>query len=114
MIVDWIRLLNMILFSHPGDLQRCRPFLVCGKQVGVMQAKVVEAAGRHPDVFQIDPSGTVSLNPSLSTYEDRSARINHVLSQWREERLFVTLKGWRNEVYLFNCPSSFIFKRISI
>ena len=82
----------------PGDLQHCRPFLVCGKQVGVMQARVIEAACRYPDVFHMDSSGMMSLHPSLTTYEERSARINQVLTQWREERLFVTLKGWRNEV----------------
>lgn len=66
--------------------------------MGVMQAKVVEAACRYPDVFQMDSSGMISMHPSLKTYEERSARINHVLTQWKEERLFVTLKGWRNEV----------------
>ncbi|XP_057373390.1 uncharacterized protein LOC130694337 [Daphnia carinata] len=86
-------------FYFNGDLQRCRPFLVCGKQVGVMQARVVEAACRYPDVFHMDSSGMVSMHPSLKTYEERSARINHVLTQWKEERLFVTLKGWRNECY---------------
>ena len=92
-----LNLFSFIIFS-PGDLQHCRPFLVCGKQVGVMQARVVEAACRHPDVFQMDSSGMISMHPALTTYEERSARINHVLSQWKEERLFVTLKGWRNEV----------------
>lgn len=67
--------------------------------MGVMQPKVLEAALRHPDVFMLDGStGSVLMHPSLTTYEDRSARIHSVLSQWRDESLFVTLKGWRNEV----------------
>nr|SVE75136.1 EOG090X06MA [Daphnia dolichocephala] len=93
------RKFNCFYFNGKCDLQRCRPFLVCGKQVGIMQAKVVEAACRYPEVFQMDSSGMVSMHPSLTTYEERSARINHVLTIWREERLFVTLKGWRNECY---------------
>nr|CAG4634800.1 EOG090X06MA [Alona affinis] len=90
----------LFILCFAGDLQRCRPFLVAGKQVGVMQPRVLEAALRHPDVFLLDASsGSVWMHPSLVTYEERSARINAVLSQWREEGSFVTLKGWRDECY---------------
>jgi hypothetical protein len=54
------------IFLPPGDLQHCRPFLVCGKQVGVMQARVVEAACRYPDVFQMDSSGMISMEGGTS------------------------------------------------
>ena len=67
------------------------------QQLGVMQARVIEAASRYPDDAFLIPRKW-SLHPSMTTYEERSARINQVLTQWREERLFVTLKGWRNEV----------------
>ncbi len=64
-----------------------------------MQPRVLEAALRHPDVFQLDSSsGNVMLNPSLASYEERSAKMHLVLTQWRDESLFITLKGWRNEV----------------
>ena len=67
------------------------------QQLGVMQARVIEAASRYPDDAFLIPRKW-SLHPSMTTYEERSARINQVLTQWREERLFVTLKCWANEV----------------
>jgi len=99
-ILDQIKETFFLIFLSSGDLQNCRPFLVAGVQVGLMQPRVVEAALRHPDVFHFDSgSGSVMLHPTFTTYEERSAKINHVLSQWREQSLFVTLKGWRDEVF---------------
>ncbi len=69
----------------------------------MMQPRVLEAALRHPDVFQLDSSsGNVMLHPSLASYEERSAKMHLVLTQWRDESLFITLKGWRNEVYIYS------------
>lgn len=65
-----------------------------------MQAGVIEATLRHPDVFMTDATGAIWLNPSLKTYDERSSVMNQVLSQWKEEGLFVTLKGWRDEVFV--------------
>ena len=82
-----------------GDLQSCRPFFVGDKQVGLVQPNVLEAIRRHPEAFWEDPlSGNVWLNPSLKTYDERSERIDSVLRRWKEESLFITLKGWREEV----------------
>lgn len=93
---------TLLMFLNAGDLQSCRPFIVCGKQVGLMQPRVIEAALRHPDVFVTDSTGAIWLNPSLKTYDERSSVMNRVLSQWKEEALFVTLKGWRDEVIVIS------------
>nr|CAG4642525.1 EOG090X06MA [Evadne anonyx] len=87
-------------FYFNGDLQFCRPFFIGGKQVGLMRPNVVEVARSHPEVFCVDTvSGTVSIHPQLVTYEERSAKIHSILSKWRDESLFHTLKGWRDECY---------------
>lgn len=87
------------MIVYLGDLQFCRPFFIGEKQVGLMKPNVVEVARLHPEVFCVDNvSGNVSMHPQLATYEERSAKIHSILSKWRDESLFHTLKGWRDEV----------------
>jgi len=87
-------------FYFNGELQFCRPFLIAGKQVGLIKPNVLEVVLQHPEVFCLDPaSGNVSMHPLLTTYEERSVKIHNILSQWRDKSLFHTLKGWRNECY---------------
>nr|CAG4650170.1 EOG090X06MA [Sida crystallina] len=87
-------------FYFNGDLQYCRPFFVGDKQVGLVQPNIFEAIQRHPEAFVVDPlSGSIWLHPSLKTYDERSERIDAVLRRWKDDSLFVTLKGWREECY---------------
>lgn len=42
----------------------------------------------------------VELNPAFRDYTLRSENVDKVLREFREENVFVTLKGWRDEVCL--------------
>lgn len=42
----------------------------------------------------------VELNPAFRDYKERSEKIDFVLRQFRCDNVFVTLKGWRDEVSL--------------
>nr|CAG4640876.1 EOG090X06MA [Eulimnadia texana] len=87
-------------FYLQGNIRQSRPLVLCGRQVGLVRPVIQEAMTRHPDAFLFDPvSGCVCVHPSLKTYEERSSKIDSVLRQWREENLFVALKGWRDECY---------------
>lgn len=84
----------------------CRPFVVDGKQVGVIRPDVLQQLALHPEVFCLRSSGNntntrqevVELNPAFRDYAERSARVDEVLRKFRQEQTFVTLKGWRDEV----------------
>lgn len=43
--------------------------------------------------------GCVELNPAFRDYQERSVQVDKVLRELRAKNAFVTLKGWRDEVY---------------
>uniref|UniRef100_UPI00398E9798 thiamin pyrophosphokinase 2 n=1 Tax=Pristiophorus japonicus TaxID=55135 RepID=UPI00398E9798 len=77
----------------------CKPFYVAGQQVGVVQPQLFPHLSKYPGVFQLAPSGHVELGSQLSSYEQRSAALERVLADWREQKLFRCLSGWRDEKY---------------
>lgn len=90
---------NLILGLHRGD---CRPFIVDGEQVGVIRPDVLKQLLKYPEVFCIrDKENTkvVELNPAFRDYNEKSENVDRVLRQFRSDGVFVTLKGWREEVY---------------
>lgn len=48
-------------------------------------------------VFHIT-SDFVELNPAFRDFEERTNKVEKVMKQLRDENVFLTLKGWRNEV----------------
>lgn len=40
----------------------------------------------------------VELNPAFRDYNEKSENIDRVLRQFRDDDVFVTLRGWRDEV----------------
>lgn len=87
----------------------CRPFVVDGKQVGVIRPDVLRQLALHPEVFCLRSSANtttassqevVELNPAFRDYAERSSRVDEVLRKFRADQTFVTLKGWRDEVIL--------------
>lgn len=85
---------------HRGD---CRPFIVDGEQVGVIRPDVLKQLFKYPEVFCIrdnDNSKVVELNPAFRDYNEKSENVDRVLRQFRNDGVFVTLKGWRDEVCL--------------
>ncbi|KAI9142424.1 NUDIX hydrolase domain-like protein [Paraphysoderma sedebokerense] len=57
----------------------------------------------NPSCQFIITESTVSFNPSLTTFGQRSSIIETMLNQWRNQsrgfKLLSVLKGWRNELY---------------
>lgn len=68
-----------------------------GIQVGLIRATVTVELSRYPNVFIVNPN-SVTLNPAFRDYDERSANIESVLKDMKDKKLFVTLKGWRDEV----------------
>lgn len=73
------------------------PFIVAGKQVGLVRPDVLSKLTQYPEVFSIQKS-CVTLNPAFRGYTERSAKVEAVLRECRMQGTFVTLKGWRDEV----------------
>lgn len=90
--------LTIILCQHTGlQKKECRAFIVDGIQVGLVRATVTIELSRYPNVFIVNPN-SVTLNPAFRDYDERSANIESVLKEMKEKKLFITLKGWRDEV----------------
>lgn len=84
----------------------CRPFVVNGKQVGLVRPDVYEQLIKYSEVFCIkEPHdgqpAVVELNPAYRDYTERSENVDRILKAFRESGIFVTLKGWRDEVIFF-------------
>jgi len=95
--------LTIVLCQHTGlQKKECRAFIVDGIQVGLVQATVTIELSRYPNVFIVNPN-SVTLNPAFRDYDERSANIESVLKEMKEKKLFVTLKGWRDEVLTQTC-----------
>ncbi|XP_070558749.1 uncharacterized protein [Ptychodera flava] len=81
----------------------CSPFLINGKQVGVVSPDVKAQLKKFPAVFDVtegqNGKGTVALSPTLKTYEERTRKVHEVMETLREQNLFSALTGWRNEKY---------------
>lgn len=96
----WVHLLTHSLFFNVClGLQKkeCRAFIVDGIQVGLVRATVTTELSRYPNVFIVHPN-SITLNPAFRDYDERSANIESVLKDMKDKKLFVTLKGWRDEV----------------
>nr|CAG4643973.1 EOG090X06MA [Lepidurus arcticus] len=92
---------NFNCFYLNDKVRHCKPFFVAGTQVGLVPSPVVEAMKKSPRVFEIGSDGAVFLHPNLglASYEERSKQVDAVLRQWREQKAFITLKGWRDECF---------------
>ncbi|XP_050078002.1 uncharacterized protein LOC126564920 [Anopheles maculipalpis] len=82
----------------------CRPFVVDGHQVGLVSQNVIEQLLKHPEVFHIrapehGKQKIVELNPAFRDYNTRSQQVDRILREFRQQGMFVALKGWRDECY---------------
>ncbi|XP_058126206.1 uncharacterized protein LOC131287857 [Anopheles ziemanni] len=82
----------------------CRPFVVDGHQVGLVSQNVIEQLLKYPEVFHIrapehGKQNIVELNPAFRDYNTRSQQVDRILREFREQGMFVALKGWRDECY---------------
>lgn len=47
---------------------------------------------------QITGKNVIELNPIFRDYNERSVNVDRVMQDLREKDVFVTLRGWRDEV----------------
>lgn len=79
-----------LLISHDGTFQ-----------LGYLIPAVVAELTKHPQYFIVSAeSKTVQINPSLETFELREAAFSEIGKEWRKNKLFITLEGWRDELYI--------------
>ncbi|XP_038638464.1 LOW QUALITY PROTEIN: thiamin pyrophosphokinase 2 [Scyliorhinus canicula] len=78
----------------------CKPFVVAGTEVGVVQPRMFPLLGRYPKVFRVNDGagGRVEVSSQLHSYQQRSTQLKQILGEWRLEKLFDSLSKWRNEV----------------
>ncbi|XP_022654687.1 nudix hydrolase 24, chloroplastic-like [Varroa jacobsoni] len=78
---------------------RCRKFAVDGQVVGLIRNSDWELMRKHTEGVFVEETDIISLNPEWKTCEERTLQMAAALQKLREENLFPTLKGWRNETY---------------
>ncbi|XP_053675784.1 uncharacterized protein LOC128726028 [Anopheles nili] len=93
----------------------CRPFVVDGHQVGLVSQNVIEQLLKYPEVFHIrapehGKQNIVELNPAFRDYNTRSQHVDRILREFREQGMFVALKGWRDECYDVKSSSGSLLK----
>uniref|UniRef100_V9L4U2 Nudix hydrolase 20, chloroplastic-like protein n=1 Tax=Callorhinchus milii TaxID=7868 RepID=V9L4U2_CALMI len=92
---------RMNSFHAQGSIKcLCKPFYVGGQRVGSVPPGVLPHLGRYPGVFLVDEGlSRVELSSGLGGYSERSEALDVVLREWKEEKLFDCLEGWRDEKY---------------
>jgi len=103
-MMDLVRKLNN--FHQPGSSKDlCRPLMVKNNQCGTIPFPVLDVLQNYQDTFPFvkdDKTGNikyVTVNDQLITADQRTQAIDIIIKQFREKKLFVTLNGWRDEVY---------------
>nr|XP_056705869.1 uncharacterized protein LOC130477814 [Euleptes europaea] len=89
------------LLGSPKAL--CLPFVVAGLQVGHVPHSVARRLHQYPAVFSVsqgdEAPACLELNKQLVSFEERTAAVQGVLKQLREQEAFPCLKEWREELY---------------
>ena len=80
------------------DFSGFRPFRVAGVRVGSVRHAFAATLTRWPDVFAVTTTA-INLAPTLDTPPVRTAALQAVLLQLRDEGL---IRHWRNELYPVN------------
>lgn len=88
-------LLERIESCHRHDVAGYRPFLVEDRPVGFMRQDLAVELARYPSVFRVDPD-QVSVAEHLDTFDYRSAAIDSVMREMRQQGL---IRGWRDELF---------------
>lgn len=88
-------LLARIEACHRHDIGRYRPFHVVGRQVGFMRQDIAAVLQRYPSVFRVE-AGAVAVAEHLDTFDYRSAAIDSVMREMRQNG---EITGWRDELF---------------
>ncbi|XP_054859968.1 uncharacterized protein LOC129346640 isoform X2 [Eublepharis macularius] len=77
--------------------------MVAGQQVGHMPQSVAQRLCQYPAVFSVaqgdKAAACVELNKQLASFEERTAAVQGVLKELKEQQAFPCLKEWREELY---------------
>ncbi|XP_064456536.1 uncharacterized protein LOC135367276 [Ornithodoros turicata] len=95
------RLLDSFDFTRfSSSHQHCKPFIIGDQQVGLIRPNDWVHLSPYTEAFCHDgKTNSVYLNPSWTTYDERTAKLNAVLEDLKKKNVFKTLRGWRNECY---------------
>ena len=95
---DLRRLLRWVQRCHNYQLNQFRPFYVAGYKVGWIRPEDLPLFEQSPELFAVESERVVLLGEPSSPKE-RSAQLDTVLRQWRDQG---HITGWRDEHYLIS------------
>lgn len=87
--------LDRINESNEHDLSRFRPLRIARHDLGWVRHDIAEQLTDYPDVFEVDRQ-RVTLNPTLDSFDERSAAVKSVLEALRDNG---AIPAWRDEAY---------------
>ena len=91
-------LLRWVQRCHDHQLNQFRPFYVAGYKVGWIRPEDLPLFEQSPALFAVE-SEHATLLGEPSSPKERSARLDAVLRQWRDQG---HITGWRDEHYLIS------------
>ena len=91
-------LLRWVQRCHDHQLKQFRPFYVAGYKVGWIRPEDLPLFEQAPELFAVESERVVLLGEPSSSKE-RSAQLDAVLRQWRDQG---HITGWRDEHYLIS------------
>ena len=91
-------LLRWVQRCHNYQLNQFRPFYVAGYKVGWIRPEDLPLFEQSPELFVVESERVVLLGEPSSSKE-RSALLDAVLRQWRDQG---HITGWRDEHYLIS------------
>ena len=91
-------LLRWVQRCHNYQLNQFRPFYVAGYKVGWIRPEDLPLFEQSPELFVVESERVVLLGEPSSPKE-RSAQLDAVLRQWRDQG---HITGWRDEHYLIS------------
>jgi len=91
-------LLRWVQRCHNYQLNQFRPFYVAGYKVGWIRPEDLPLFEQSPELFAVESERVVLLGEPSSPKE-RSAQLDAVLRQWRDQG---HITGWRDEHYLIS------------
>jgi len=91
-------LLRWVQRCHNYQLNQFRPFYVAGYKVGWIRQEDLPLFEQSPELFAVESERVVLLGEPSSPKE-RSAQLDAVLRQWRDQG---HITGWRDEHYLIS------------
>ena len=91
-------LLRWVQRCHNYQLNQFRPFYVAGYKVGWIRPEDLPLFEQSPELFAVESERVVLLGEPSSSKE-RSALLDAVLRQWRDQG---HITGWRDEHYLIS------------